>query len=236
MARIRSIKPDFWDDEKLARISLQSNLLFIGIWNFCDDKGVIKRNAAWIKSKVFPAREELRLIDVKNWIEELVQARMLIPFDYENEGYYKVRTWERHQKIDKPNQSKIPVNLLSTIEINSTNIPRTLDDDSCLERKGEERRGKEGRERAKPPSHEEVLNYSLSKNYPLKEVNKFYAHYSANGWVQGKSKASIKDWKAAMNGWMLRCDDFKSEKKEEKVTYSAPKKLCEWTEILVNYT
>lgn len=170
MARIRSIKPGFWDDEKLPRISLQANLIFIGIWNFCDDSGVIQRNHSWIKSKLFPARDDIRNNDVKIWIDELVQARMLVPFDYENEGYYVVRTWKIHQKIDKPQPSKIPEALISEVRSNSENVTRTIAEESPLDRIGreEERKGNDRIEELMPAGISHLKKDF--ENEPLTEV------------------------------------------------------------------
>ena len=39
MARIRTIKPEFWTDEKVVTLPFEARLLFIGMWNFCDDEG-----------------------------------------------------------------------------------------------------------------------------------------------------------------------------------------------------
>ena len=39
MARIRSIKPEFWTAEQVMECSPMARLLFIGMWNFCDDGG-----------------------------------------------------------------------------------------------------------------------------------------------------------------------------------------------------
>ena len=41
MARIRTIKPQFWDDLKIGRLSRDARLLYIGLWNFADDLGVV---------------------------------------------------------------------------------------------------------------------------------------------------------------------------------------------------
>lgn len=112
MARIRTVKPEFWDDEKMAKLSLLSNLLFIGLWNFADDAGIVRKSPVWIKSKLFPHREDLRIVEVKAWIQELENARLLIPFEYKEEGYYWIRTFHKHQRIDKPQLSKVPNNLI----------------------------------------------------------------------------------------------------------------------------
>ena len=42
MARSRVIKPEFWSDEKLARVSREARLLYIGLWSTCDDAGRTK--------------------------------------------------------------------------------------------------------------------------------------------------------------------------------------------------
>jgi hypothetical protein len=112
MARIRTVKPEFWDDEKMSKQSLQANLIFIALWNFADDAGIVRKSPVWIKSKIFPHREELRVNEVKGWIKELENARMLIPFEHKEEGYYWIRTFHKHQRIDKPQESKIPVSVI----------------------------------------------------------------------------------------------------------------------------
>ena len=51
MARIRTIKPQFWDDLKIGRLSRDARLLYIGLWNFADDLGVVIADPVWLKSK-----------------------------------------------------------------------------------------------------------------------------------------------------------------------------------------
>lgn len=101
MARIRTIKPEFWDDEKLADIPVQARLVFVGTWNFADDFGVLVNSAKYIKSKLFPYDETLREHQVKTWLDALINARMLIPFECENKSYLFIRTFNSHQLIDK---------------------------------------------------------------------------------------------------------------------------------------
>jgi hypothetical protein len=44
MARIRTIKPEFWTDEKVVECSFEARLMFIGMFNFADDKGNLVRS------------------------------------------------------------------------------------------------------------------------------------------------------------------------------------------------
>jgi hypothetical protein len=41
--RIRSIKPEFWDSPSTASASVRVRLLFIAMWNWADDHGVLIR-------------------------------------------------------------------------------------------------------------------------------------------------------------------------------------------------
>jgi len=54
MPRIRTIKPEFFDDEKLAQTSRDARLAFIGLLVHSDDYGVVKENPRWLKARVFP--------------------------------------------------------------------------------------------------------------------------------------------------------------------------------------
>lgn len=101
MARIRTIKPEFWEDEKIGKLPIPCRLFFIGCWNFADDFGVIKGNAALLKSQIFPYDENLRVSEIKKWIDALVDARMLVPIIHAEESYYFIRTFCSHQVLDK---------------------------------------------------------------------------------------------------------------------------------------
>lgn len=109
MARIRTIKPEFFADEKISKLRRDVRLLFIGLWVFSDDYGTVRSNPVWIKSNVFPYDEELRTNDVKTWLDALVKARMLEPFEYNGEGFYNIRTFGSHQRVEKPSRPIIPL-------------------------------------------------------------------------------------------------------------------------------
>lgn len=117
MARIRTIKPSFWEDEKIAKLPRACRLFYIGTWNQADDMGVIRGNPALLKSAIFPYDEDLRVSEVQKWIDALVDARMLIPITYKSESYYIVRTFRSHQKFD----ARYP-NFLIPKEISSKEI------------------------------------------------------------------------------------------------------------------
>jgi len=74
MARIRSLKPEFWDDRKLARRrAATARMLYMGMWNQADEHGRLNGDAAWLKGRVFPFEDDISTDTVLTLIEELVQ-------------------------------------------------------------------------------------------------------------------------------------------------------------------
>lgn len=98
--KIRTIKPEFWVDEKLSRLPIPARLMFIGLWNLADDNGVFRSNSAFVKSQIFPYDTAIRVNEVDKWLSALVEARMIEPFSYEGESFSRIRTFRSHQKVD----------------------------------------------------------------------------------------------------------------------------------------
>ncbi len=101
MARIRTIKPEFWSDEKLASLPRDCRLFFIGMWNFADDFGVAKGNPALLRSQIFPYDTDIEITHTKEWLAGLVEKGMLIPITHNGESYFLIRNFATHQVVDK---------------------------------------------------------------------------------------------------------------------------------------
>ena len=152
MPRIRTIVPEFWEDERFSNVSLPACLLYIGMKNFADDSGVILANETIIKSKVFPAREDIRKQQVSGWLQELIENSILVPFTFENKSYYVMDF--SSERIDKPQKSKIPAEVITffrakieAIREHSRIFPNNREQSRILllERRVKERIGKERR-------------------------------------------------------------------------------------------
>jgi hypothetical protein len=141
MARIRTIKPTHVNDKELANVSLQAHLLWVLSWCFSDDEGVIENDPLLLRSQIFPRRTDIRIEQVQQWIDQLIKARFVIPFDHEGQGYLLHRTFQTHQKIDRPQASKIPSEIIRrTLDECSTNVrPCIVEESRVKESKGEER-------------------------------------------------------------------------------------------------
>ena len=107
MARTRMIKPEFWDDEKLATVSRDARLLFVGLWSNSDDYGVVKGHPAWLKNRIF-LYDEIPLDIFECWLAELAAIRVIVPFLHNGERYCHIRNFRRHQTINRPSGARNP--------------------------------------------------------------------------------------------------------------------------------
>lgn len=105
MARIRTVKPEFWRDAKLLKCSRDARLLLIGLLNFSDDYGRMVYDPDQIKLDVFPLDNDL---NVENLIGELTKQGILLIYQVEDRAYLLVRNFVKHQKVDKRTESKLP--------------------------------------------------------------------------------------------------------------------------------
>jgi hypothetical protein len=115
MPRIRSIKPDFWNDEKLGQEPEAIMLTYIGLWNFSDDYGIVKANHTWLKNQIYPYKDKLRIDVFSSWLQRLSELEAIISFTYRGESFYCIRTFRKHQKVEKPSKARnCPEDILIT--------------------------------------------------------------------------------------------------------------------------
>jgi hypothetical protein len=134
MARIRTVKPEFWSDEKLAECSVGARLLFIGTWNFADDEGRMEYSPKRLKMQIFPGDS----IGVAALVTELAQAGLVTLYRVADRDYMEIPNFKKHQRVDHPRPSTIPaptqehsVNLLRSFPESSAKAPRPLPDASA---------------------------------------------------------------------------------------------------------
>jgi hypothetical protein len=104
MARIRTIKPEFYTDETLGECSPTARLLFIGIWSHADDYGNLDRSARQLRAQVFPYDN----FDCEELIQELLSRELLIEYEFNSKKFLHVPGFAEHQKIEKPSKPRFP--------------------------------------------------------------------------------------------------------------------------------
>jgi len=106
MARIRTIKPEFWTDEKIVQLPFEARLLFIGLWNFADDDGYVVEEPERIRLQVLPSDR----VDCEILLDLLVAASLLDRMELaDGRTVLHIPKFAVHQKISHRTPTKLPV-------------------------------------------------------------------------------------------------------------------------------
>ncbi|WP_018908772.1 hypothetical protein [Salinispora arenicola] len=107
MARIRSIKPEFFTSLTVASLPVEARLTFIGLWTHVDDEGRCVDDARLIKAAVWPLDDRLST-DVELDLKRLSESSLILRYKVGERSYLAVREWGEHQRINRPTKSKLP--------------------------------------------------------------------------------------------------------------------------------
>lgn len=182
MARIRTIKPDFWTDGNMVRLSPFARLLYIGMWNFtlCDH-GHVADDAMKLKLQILPVDP----VNIDELLAEIMaQGRVVRVADGDGRTYLLVKRFEDHQKIDPRWKTRCPacaqVDSLTLTEtpVSLGELPETpeLSPELTLGRDG---KGWEGKKTSSKPA-------------ASKEFDSFWASYPRKIGKEAARKAFIK--------------------------------------------
>lgn len=224
--RIRSIKPEWLDDERLAECSSEARVLSIGLLLEADDHGNGRAWVTGLAGRVFPGKPREVLAKA---LEELRAIRYVLLYEVDGQHYFSIRNWSKHQKVDHPGRPKVPPPSAGSLEEKPllakpretlSSPPETLAPDQ--EGKGTEGRGEEGEREGEPPAASPVKPTAPAKRAKARsavdaesnwndeqrarlvaigrrcdvENKSFIAHHQAKG-------SLMASWTAARTTWVL---------------------------------
>lgn len=222
MARIRTVKPEFWSSEQVMACRPLTRLLFIGLWNFCDDGGNHPLAPRTIKALVFPG-DGISAEEVGDLLSELQSAGLTQTYQADGKHYLHVLGW-RHQKIEKKS-FKYPAPPLAVTETAASD-GRVLSEDSTTDRhmagrgREEEWTGEHTTQRARPeqvdsrgvcemtldwiPDPGLLRSYARRMSIPVEHFTEattaaFVCHYSASGRTETQAA-----WVSLLVKWVKR--------------------------------
>ena len=180
--RIRTVKPEFWTDEKVGELSLTSRLLFIALLNYADDEGNFKCSLKQIKIYSFPYDD----IDIQPYLNELVEHRFMIPYVVENTSYIHIVNFKKHQKINRPSPAMHPL-------FNEYSMSNHVLFTNNSQRKEGRKEGK-GKDEERNKKEEEYITFEIVRDlflkYDCSGAEEFYEKMTINKW-QNKDGNSI---------------------------------------------
>lgn len=94
MARSRTIKPGFFQNEDLAECSPEARLLFAGLWTLADRDGRLEYRPKRIKASLFP----FDAVDVHCLAVELHGKKFLVMYEVDGVQYIEIPGFKKHQR------------------------------------------------------------------------------------------------------------------------------------------
>jgi hypothetical protein len=95
MARIRTIKPEFFRHEQLAELPALCRLLFIGLWTLADRFGRLEDRPKRIKIEVLPYDSG----DVNKMLDALAAAGFIVRYVVGGQRLIAIPSFETHQRF-----------------------------------------------------------------------------------------------------------------------------------------
>jgi hypothetical protein len=108
MPRIRTIKPEFATDEKLARVSRDARLTFVLCITQADDDGLLPGNHRQLLAALYPLDDAVSYAKLAGWLEELVEmGRLRWRQTVDGSPILEITRWAAHQRVDHKGKSLI---------------------------------------------------------------------------------------------------------------------------------
>lgn len=111
MARIRSLKPDFFKDEDIAELPYEARLFYAGLWCYADKEGRLRDRPERLKVEIFPYDKDL---DVERLLIKLSQPKkfgrlpFILRYEVEGDRLIQILSWKDHQS---PHHTEHPSSL-----------------------------------------------------------------------------------------------------------------------------
>lgn len=102
------IDPNIWQSEDFNKLSDLAKLVFIGLFSLADDEGRGRCNPIYLKSSIFPYKEDLRSADIEKTLYEISSNMSVTFYSCDGNNFYSLYNWDHWQSISRPTPSKIP--------------------------------------------------------------------------------------------------------------------------------
>jgi hypothetical protein len=105
--RIRTLKPEVWEDEKVGQVSREARLLFVGLITYADDDGRFRAMPSQVVGHIYPYDQDAPRRLAK-WMNELASVGLILLYERDGVQYGVIPNFRKHQRISHPKESLIP--------------------------------------------------------------------------------------------------------------------------------
>jgi hypothetical protein len=204
LARIRTIKPDFFTSEDIVSLSPMARLLYIALWCESDREGRMSWKPATFKLRYFPGDR----VNITGLCGELTRKGLVVLY---GEEFAYIPTFLNHQHVNpREAPSSYPIPDASVTRAHASNLD--MHAQGGREGKGKEGKGKEGVEDASPrvrgsrlssgwkPS--ELLEAWACKERPDLNIQQTVEKFK-DFWTSAPGSRGVKlDWEATFRNWV----------------------------------
>ena len=110
--RIRSIKPEWLEDQLLSGCSDTARVLSVALILLSDDYGRGRASIGFIIGHVWSvqmlANPRETVARATGALRELVAMRFVWLYEIDGQQYFAIRNWTKHQRVDKPGKPHVP--------------------------------------------------------------------------------------------------------------------------------
>jgi hypothetical protein len=198
VARIRTIKPEFFTSEDIVSLSALARLLYIALWCEADKEGRMVWKPKTFKMRYMPAED----CNIDALCQEILDAKLVTLY---GNGYALIPTFKAHQHINpRETASQLPEPDASTTRAPRVGTRQSRDSDA---QGGREGKGREGLGDASPSKRKSQIPEDFTPNDAglssarsaglnvEKEIEQFRNHHKAKG-------STMLDWQAAWRTWV----------------------------------
>lgn len=116
MARIRSIKPEVRKSLTVASWPREVRLAWVYLWGYLDDKGRGVDDMRLVVAELFPLDRDVTEKKMESWVCKMAEQpahdpdepAALCRYEVKGRNYIHATKWTTHQKINRPQPSRVP--------------------------------------------------------------------------------------------------------------------------------
>jgi hypothetical protein len=216
MARIRTIKPEFFTSADICDLEPVSRLFYISLWCEADREGLLEWKPKTFKLRYFPADDKA---DFERAVSQLLNSDLINIYEIDGKSYCEIPTFKEHQVINNRESESIIPKKEQKSEETKENVDASKEEftresgvkaegrKEGKEGKGKERNTRSTRKTNLPPDFEitqQMKDFYQSKNYPMPIDN------ATEQWLIyiRSSGAKYVDWYAAWQGGMAKQNEW----------------------------
>jgi hypothetical protein len=229
MARIRTIKPDFFRHELLQDLEIANPgkypmMVFQGLWGHCDSKGRFEWRPRQLKLDILPFIP----FDMAETLAILAAANMVKRYVVDGKMYGEIPTFEKHQRLsgkELTDGEKHPEPIGETTVKQPGSVGEILESQEGKGREEEEEREQEGegkgeRRTSAPRAHRLPNDFALPNDWitaaqeirpdwtRLQQITDVFAIFRDHWLAKSGKDAAKTDWLATWRNWCRREKSF----------------------------